>query len=83
MILSAARDISERLPSARAATVRRDERGDQTPIQARSESSDRGGRVVFWEHATARDLRQRAAEFIPLDPYLEHLACRSVTATVV
>jgi hypothetical protein len=32
-----------------------------------------GTRVVFWEHATARDLRGEADEFVPLDPHLQDL----------
>jgi uncharacterized LabA/DUF88 family protein len=33
-----------------------------------------GTRVVFWQHATARDLQQAATEFLPLDPHLQDLA---------
>jgi len=29
--------------------------------------------VVFWEHATARDLRQAADDFSPLEPLFGHL----------
>jgi uncharacterized LabA/DUF88 family protein len=31
--------------------------------------------VVFWSHA-ARELREAATKFIPLDPYLEHLCLK-------
>ena len=42
-----------------------------------------GTRVVFWEHATARDLREQADEFVALDPYLDHLGFRPpATASV-
>lgn len=41
-----------------------------------------GTRVVFWEHATARDLAREADEFIALDPHLEFLALRSPATTV-
>lgn len=30
--------------------------------------------VVFWEHATARDLRQAADDFAPLEPLFDHLS---------
>jgi hypothetical protein len=42
-----------------------------------------GTRVVFWDHATARDLRLEADEFISLDPHLEHLAFQSPAATAI
>lgn len=29
--------------------------------------------VVFWEHATARDLREHVDDFSPLDPLFEHI----------
>ena len=41
-----------------------------------------GTRVVFWDHATARDLRQEADEFVSLDPHLQQLAFRPTTASV-
>jgi hypothetical protein len=56
---------------------------DYAPVIRSLRDRGIGTRVVFWEHATARDLRQEAAEFIPLDPHLEHLACGSATATAV
>ena len=30
--------------------------------------------VVFWDHATAKDLREAAYDFTPLDPLFEHLS---------
>ena len=30
--------------------------------------------VVFWEHATARDLRAAADEYVSLDPIFPHLS---------
>lgn len=29
--------------------------------------------VVFWDHATARDLREQADDFSPLDPLFDHI----------
>jgi len=29
--------------------------------------------VVFWQHATAHDLRDAADDFVPLDPLFDHL----------
>ena len=50
--------------------------GDRDYVPALESLGEQGiaTRVVFWEHATARDLQEAAAEFLPLDPHLEQLA---------
>lgn len=50
--------------------------GDRDYVQAVDSLSERGlgTRVVFWEHATATDLKQSAKQFVPLDPHLQALA---------
>jgi NYN domain len=47
---------------------------DYVPALASLGARGIGTRVVFWQHATARDLQEAAAEFLPLDPHLEELA---------
>jgi hypothetical protein len=39
-------------------------------------------RVVFWRHATSRDLREFADEYVELDPYFDKLSRRLSTAEV-
>ncbi len=53
--------------------------GDRDYVPALKSLKKRGigTRVVFWEHATARDLRLEADEFLPLDPHLDALAFRA------
>jgi len=39
-------------------------------------------RVVFWRHATSRDLRNFADEYIELDPHFDNLSRRLSRAEV-
>ncbi|HWB70327.1 MAG TPA: NYN domain-containing protein [Solirubrobacterales bacterium] len=57
--------------------------GDRDYVPAFRSLKERGigTRVVFWEHATARDLRVEADDFVPLDPHLEALAFEPAAST--
>jgi hypothetical protein len=58
--------------------------GDRDYVPALKSLKERGIEtcVVFWGHATARDLREEADEFISLDPHLERLAFQPTAAGV-
>ena len=47
--------------------------GDYVPVVESLRQRGLQTRVVFWDHATSRDLKQ-LVDYQPLDPYLDHLA---------
>lgn len=48
--------------------------GDYVPALESLKERGFGTRVVFWEHATSRELAMEADDFIALDPHLDYLA---------
>lgn len=50
--------------------------GDRDYVPALQNLSGRGlpTTVVFWDHATARDLREAADDYHPLDPLFDHVS---------
>ena len=60
--------MAQRVPDVVAVVVAGD--GDFAPPIRELNELEVVTRVVFWEHATSRELKDAAQEFVPLDPYL-------------
>lgn len=72
MIDDSYQHMQPRLPDVTAVLVSGD--GDYLPPMRSLQARDIKVKVVFWTHATSRELRETADEFVPLDPHLDHLA---------